>query len=107
MGATAPKPAPADPGIKKRQHMADTTIGTKDQWGGLVRAVLTAVGTILAGNGWVTDGTWQMVSGVVLALFAAGWSWYTNRPSKIVDSKTALPKDPVGANKTADAIAAK
>lgn len=59
---------------------------TNDQIGGIVRALLGAGVAYAAGRGWITssDGAALITAGTTLAL--AGWSAYTNRPSKVVPS---------------------
>lgn len=57
---------------------------TSDQIGGIVRALLTTVSGLIVAKGWTDANTAAWVSGGVLALATAGWSWWTNRPQKIV-----------------------
>lgn len=56
---------------------------TQDQVGGVIRALLSAAGGYLAGKGLIDTETWLTISGAVLTLFTAGWSWWTNRPEKL------------------------
>lgn len=57
---------------------------TSDQIGGIVRALLTTVAGIAVTKGWTDANTAAWISGGVLALVTAGWSWWSNRPQKIV-----------------------
>lgn len=45
-----------------------------DQWSGVVRHVLTIVGTILVSKGVFDDSNWTIISGSVLSIFALIWS---------------------------------
>lgn len=48
----------------------------QEQFLGIVRHVLTAAGGILVTLGYSSDSAVQSVSGAVLALAAAGWSYW-------------------------------
>lgn len=48
--------------------------------GGIIRAILAAIGGNLAGQGWISDDQVQQASGAILTLFAIGWSvWQKSR----------------------------
>ncbi len=79
---------------------------TVDQVGGVLRALLAVLGGILVNRGILDDTTWLAVSGGLVAIGVALWSYYTNRPAKIVETATAQPKDIVGAVKAAQASTA-
>jgi hypothetical protein len=57
---------------------------TADMVGGIVRAILAAVGGALVTKGTVDSETWSLITGAVVAVGTAAWSVYTNRQSKIV-----------------------
>ena len=43
---------------------------------GAFRHLLTAVGPMLAANGWTTDAEWQIAVGIVMAVLGFLASWY-------------------------------
>tara|TARA_R110000868_G_C10320881_1_gene713133 strand:- start:190 stop:375 length:186 start_codon:yes stop_codon:yes gene_type:complete len=55
-----------------------------DQVGGLVRAVLTAIGGIFVSHGYVTSGKWEAIAGFIAVVGGAAWSWWTNRPGIVI-----------------------
>lgn len=57
---------------------------TSDQIGGIARALLTTVGGIAVTKGWVDQNTAVTISGGLVTVIVAAWSWWTNRPQKIV-----------------------
>lgn len=57
---------------------------TSDQIGGIARALLTTLAGIAVTKGWVDQNTAVTIVGGVVTVFVAAWSWYTNRPQKIV-----------------------
>lgn len=77
---------------------------TKDQVGGLVRTLLGIVAGFIINKGWVDAETMATIIGGITALVVAVWSIYTNRPSKIVDTATAQPKDILGAQAAKAAV---
>lgn len=56
---------------------------TQDQVGGVVRALLTALGGYFVGQGLVDANTVAIIAGSAATLAGAAWSIYTNRPAKI------------------------
>lgn len=52
-----------------------------DQLGGIIRAILAAVGGFILAKGWVSAETWAWLTGGVMTIGPAIWSWFTNRPS--------------------------
>ena len=55
-----------------------------DQVGGIVRAILTALGTIVVAKGWTDGATFTMISGAVVTLATTAWSVYSNRSGKVI-----------------------
>ena len=55
-----------------------------DQIGGIVRALLAAAGGWAIGKGYIDSATATTISGAIVTIVVAGWSYYTNRPAKIV-----------------------
>ncbi len=76
---------------------------TDDQVLGIVRTVLAAVAGYLTGHGLLDANLAAVILGPLTALVVAGWSYWSNRPAKIVETATAQPKDIVGAIKAAEA----
>lgn len=56
---------------------------TPDQFGGIVRALVAALGGYLVGQGIVDANTAATIGGAVATIAVAVWSAYTNRPAKI------------------------
>lgn len=77
---------------------------TSDQIGGIIRTILAAIGGVIVGKGWIDNETMLAISGAIATIVVGGWSWWTNRASKVVDPATAKPKDPVGAAQTKAAV---
>lgn len=65
---------------------------TSDQIGGIVRAVAAAAGGYAVTKGWTDANTAAWAAGGVVLLATGAWSWWTNRPTKIVDTTTGQPK---------------
>ena len=55
-----------------------------DQITGILRAVLAAIGGLVAAKGWTDGGTWTIVSGAIVTLLTTGWSIYSNRSGKVI-----------------------
>ena len=55
-----------------------------DQIGGIVRAILTAVGGIVVAKGWTDGATFTLISGAIVTIAGALWSIYTNRSGKVI-----------------------
>lgn len=58
-----------------------------DQVGGLVRAIVAAVGGYFVGKGFLDASTVTMISGVAVTVATAVWSWYTNKPGTVIPVK--------------------
>jgi hypothetical protein len=56
---------------------------TTDQIGGVVRALLTFLAGIAVAKGWLDNATALTIVGALVTLVTAGWSMFTNRPSKL------------------------
>lgn len=56
---------------------------TQDQFGGLVRAIVAALGGYVTGKGLADEATVLAVGGAVVTAAIALWSWWTNRPEKL------------------------
>lgn len=56
---------------------------TKDQIGGIARALLTAASGYAVGQGLLDADTAVTVVGALVTLIVTAWSVWTNRPSKI------------------------
>jgi len=65
---------------------------TTDQLGGIIRAVATTVTGILVAKGVIDDNTALWLVAGAGTIGVAVWSWWTNRPQKIVDPATGQPK---------------
>ena len=55
-----------------------------DQIGGIIRAVLAALGGVVIGKGWVDSATFTLLSGAVVTIATALWSMYSNRSGKVI-----------------------
>ena len=55
-----------------------------DQIGGIVRAILAAVGGYLVSKGLVSADTVAQISGAVVTIAVAIWSYYTNQSGKTI-----------------------
>ena len=55
---------------------------TSDQFGGIARALISALAGYLVGQGLVDANTAATVGGAVATIAVAVWSAYTNRPAK-------------------------
>lgn len=55
-----------------------------DQFTGILRAIVPAVGAYVAGKGWVPADTATNIGAGIVAILAAIWSWKTNTPGKTV-----------------------
>lgn len=47
---------------------------TSAQFTGIVRAILSGVGGVLASLGWMSDASWQTISGAAIVVLTAVWS---------------------------------
>lgn len=56
---------------------------TQEQFGGIVRALLSAIGGYLVGQGILDAATETTIIGALATLAVTGWSIYSNRPAKI------------------------
>lgn len=54
---------------------------TSDQIGGIIRAVLSAVGGYVVGKGLIDSETMLAITGAVVTIATAIWSWHTNKPA--------------------------
>jgi hypothetical protein len=64
---------------------------TSDQILGILRAILSAGGGFILAKGWVSAETWAWITGGILTMGPALWSWVSNRPAAIAASAQALP----------------
>ena len=64
---------------------------TSDQIKSILQAVLSAVGGFILAKGWVNAETWAWITGGLLTVGPAVWSWITSRPAAIAASAQALP----------------
>ena len=62
-----------------------------DQIAGPLRAILPALAAFAIGKGWLNAGSADWIISSILALGAAGWSIWSNRPAAIAASAQALP----------------
>ena len=49
--------------------------------GGIVRAILSAVGGIVLAKGYVDSETWMTISGAIVTLAVTVWSVYSKKPA--------------------------
>ncbi len=78
---------------------------TTDQVGGILRAVLAIGVGYAVKQGIIDDATGLAVTAGLVGIGVALWSYWTNRPAKIVETATAQPKDIVGAIEAKKAVA--
>ncbi len=64
---------------------------TSDQIGGIIRAILAAIGGFILAKGWVNAETWAWIVGGLTTVGPVIWSWISNRPASIAASAQALP----------------
>lgn len=64
---------------------------TADQITGLLRAILAALGGFILAKGWVSAENWAWITGGMLTVGPAIWTWFANRPASIAASAQALP----------------
>ncbi len=62
-----------------------------DQISGILRAIFAAVGGWLVSKGVVDAEIWAMVSGALVTLAVAGWSWYVHKQSTKIATVNAMP----------------
>jgi hypothetical protein len=62
-----------------------------DQIGGLIRAVLSALGGYFVGKGLIDASTMTTLVGAAATILMAGWSAWTNRASGLIASVSAMP----------------
>ena len=55
-----------------------------DQLGGILRAVLAAVGGYVTGKGYVDSATYLTISGAIVTVLTAVWSFVSNRSGKTI-----------------------
>jgi hypothetical protein len=58
-----------------------------DQFTGIVRAIVPTAVTIGVAKGWYSVDTGALIMPAVLALSAAVWSWFTNKPGTVIPAK--------------------
>jgi len=63
---------------------------TSDQVGGIIRAILSAIGGFVLAKGWVNAETWAWIVGGIATIGPTIWSWYTNKPASIAASAQAI-----------------
>jgi glycerol-3-phosphate dehydrogenase len=59
-----------------------------DQIGGIVRALLAAASGWAVGHGYLDNNTALALSGAVVTIATAVWSFYTNKPGTVIPPKT-------------------
>lgn len=52
---------------------------TMEQFNGVLRAVLSGVGGVLAAGGWMADSNWQSISGIVVVIATSVWSVWSKK----------------------------
>ena len=62
-----------------------------DQIAGPLRAILPALAAFAIGKGWLNAGSADWIISSILALGAAGWSIWSNRPAAVAAATQALP----------------
>ena len=55
-----------------------------DQFTGILRAIVPALVSFVAGKGWLPADTATDIGAGFITILAAVWSWQTNRPGKVV-----------------------
>ena len=60
---------------------------TSDQIGGIVRAILAALGGYFVGKGIVDQATVTTIVGAAATIATAVWSLWTNKPGPVIDGK--------------------
>ena len=58
---------------------------------GILRAVLPAIAAFAVGKGWINAGSADWLVSSVVALAAAGWSIWSNRPAATAAAAQAIP----------------
>lgn len=58
----------------------------------ILRQILPALGGILATYGWVTDGKWQVIAGVILNVVNMIWMIVNNTKTAMTDKVANLPE---------------
>lgn len=58
-----------------------------DQIGGIVRAIVAAIGGYFVGKGVIDGSTVATIAGAVATLATAVWSIITNKPGTVIPSK--------------------
>ena len=58
-----------------------------DQIGGMIRAILPPFIAYAVAKGWVNAGSADWIVSSVIALAAAGWSIWTNKPGTVIATK--------------------
>jgi hypothetical protein len=58
-----------------------------DQIGGIVRAIVAAVGGYFVGKGVIDGGTVTTIAGAVATLVTAIWSVVSNKPGTVIPAK--------------------
>lgn len=64
---------------------------TWDQIAGPLRAILPALLAFAVGKGWINAGSADWIVTSILAVGAAAWSVWSNRPAAVAASAQALP----------------
>lgn len=60
-----------------------------DQIGGVLRAILGAIGGYFVAKGVVSTDMLNTIVGAVVTLVTAGWSIWTNKPGTTIPPKTS------------------
>lgn len=81
-----------------------------DQIAGPLRAILPALAAYAIAKGWISVGSADWIISSILALGAAGWSIWSNRPAAVAAATQALPgvnvqTTPAAAPAVVDAVA--
>jgi len=54
---------------------------TGEKVAGMIRHVLTFVGGIVVGKGWIDEATMTAIVGGVVTIAGAAWSWWAKKPA--------------------------
>jgi hypothetical protein len=71
---------------------------TFDQWTGLIRTLVPAIVAYAVARGWVPAGAAADIGAAIIALAAAGWSWWSNSKTELVKTIAAMPETKVEGN---------
>jgi len=64
------------------------SIITSDRIGGVIRAIGATLGGYLVNSGYISASTAELATGLAVSVVVAIWSWWTNRPEKIINVRS-------------------